>query len=573
MAAGQIVFDLSADDGELRATFKRVEKDADGLAGVAQKIQRNWVAATAALAAVEGARRFIASAIGAASDLNESISKVNVVFGQSAGAIRAWADDAASSMGLSEQAALESAGTFGNLFTAMGIAQTAASSLSMDVVQLAIDLGSFNNIGTDEALLKLRAGLVGEAEPLRTLGININAAAVENKALEMGLAATKAELDDSAKVMARWALITEQSTNAAGDFDRTSDGLANQQKILAAEIDDLTTKLGALAVGPMTDLVGLLIEGTEAADRFANALERVGNKSLFGQRVSDGIDRTADSVWILNDIAWAFEQAKYGADQARHGNFGNLGNNVDDLPADPILMPVDLRAMMTPPPVAPNVYDPGRTVAPSAGWSGDTMFERMAKLAEGTGRVGFEAEKAASSIAKLTEAESARAAIASRQGDELITAYLEGGAAQVAVVREAQQALDAEWATVAEGLTDVLGVQVPDQFRDMWEQILDAQRDGIDAAVEEEERLKRSRMDQGIANMIQMQQAALKWGGGLSQSDVDRLNNPDNFTPGSAAFGGSQNTGVTMHATLIMPSGVAQDLYVESQELARTSGR
>ena len=47
---------------------------------------------------------------------------------------------------------------------------------------LAADLASFNNIDPTEALDKLRSGLVGEAEPLRSVGVLLNEAAVQAKA-------------------------------------------------------------------------------------------------------------------------------------------------------------------------------------------------------------------------------------------------------------------------------------------------------------------------------------------------------------------------------------------------------
>src|SRR5512137_2446889 len=68
-----------------------------------------------------------ALSLDAASDLEESMNKVNVVFGKSAGEIQAWAKTAAESLGMSTQQALEAAGTFGNLFTAMGMGQGPAA--------------------------------------------------------------------------------------------------------------------------------------------------------------------------------------------------------------------------------------------------------------------------------------------------------------------------------------------------------------------------------------------------------------------------------------------------------------
>ena len=71
------------------------------------------------------------AAVNAASDLSESMNKVSVVFGSQAAAVTAWSATSASSFGLTRQQALETAGTFGNLFDAMGIGEEASAGMSM----------------------------------------------------------------------------------------------------------------------------------------------------------------------------------------------------------------------------------------------------------------------------------------------------------------------------------------------------------------------------------------------------------------------------------------------------------
>lgn len=194
--------------------------------------------------ALGNAVRGIGSTINAASDLSESINKTSVVFGDSAQEILEWSKTSATAMGQSQQAALEATATFGNLFTSMGVGRKDAANLSKEMVQLASDLASFNNVSPEEALTALRSGIVGEIEPLRRFGVSLSAAAVEAKAMEMGLAASSKELTEQDKILARYELILQQTANAQGDFARTSSGLANQQRIFAANLRD-----GAAAVG------------------------------------------------------------------------------------------------------------------------------------------------------------------------------------------------------------------------------------------------------------------------------------------------------------------------------------
>lgn len=201
--------------------------------------------------------------IEAASNLSESMNKVDVVFGKNADTIKTWADGAAKAMGLSEQQALEAAGTFGNLFTAMDIGVETSSTMSTELIELASDLASFNNIDPTVALEKLRAGLVGETEPLRTLGVNLSAAAVEAKAMEMGLVGANGELDAAAKAQAAYALILEQTKTAQGDFARTSEGLANSTRIMKAELADAAANLGTMLLPIALKIVNVITSWIE----------------------------------------------------------------------------------------------------------------------------------------------------------------------------------------------------------------------------------------------------------------------------------------------------------------------
>jgi hypothetical protein len=180
-----------------------------------------------------------------ASDLEESKNKVAVVFGEMSDSVLEWSDKSAQAFGTSRRNALEAVGTFGNLFSTMGLTTQQSSEMSIKLVELAGDLASFNNIDPTVALEKLRSGLVGEVEPLRALGINLLATTVQAKAMEMGLADAGGEISQAALAQARYTLILEQTKNAQGDFARTSDGVANSTRIMRAEMEDAMATFGA----------------------------------------------------------------------------------------------------------------------------------------------------------------------------------------------------------------------------------------------------------------------------------------------------------------------------------------
>lgn len=206
-------------------------------------------------------------AIESASDLNETMSKVDVVFGKNAASVQEWAKHSATAFGQSRQQALDAAGTYGALFNAMGIGSQKSTQMSESLVQLAGDLASFNNMDPTVVLDKLRSGLTGETMPLKTLGVNINEAAIRAKAMELGLAGAKDELTAGVKAQATYALILEQTKQAQGDFSRTSDGLANSTRIAKAELADATAQLGQQLLPYAVQAVHWI---SQLIDRFTN---------------------------------------------------------------------------------------------------------------------------------------------------------------------------------------------------------------------------------------------------------------------------------------------------------------
>ena len=201
--------------------FKKALGRASGqLADFGKKVGQIGVATGAAFAAIG------AKSVGLAVDFEESLSKSQQIFGDMAKFVEAGAKDAATAVGLSQAEFLEAASGFGIFGKAAGLGGRELNSFSQDLVTLAADVASFNNLRPEEALEKLQAGLRGSNEPLQSIGVLINAAAVETKALELGLADANGEISEGNKILARSELIYEQlgKSGTLGDFARTSGG-------------------------------------------------------------------------------------------------------------------------------------------------------------------------------------------------------------------------------------------------------------------------------------------------------------------------------------------------------------
>lgn len=221
--------------------------------------------------------------VDSASDLNEALSKNTVVFEDQAKAIEAFSKSADKNLGLSQRQALDAASGFAILGRMSNLTGQKLTNFSTDLTTLAADLASFNNTTTDEAIVALGAGLRGEAEPLRRYGILLSQTALEAKASEMNLwefvtvnGKSKPILSEANKVLARQAIIMEQTALQQGDFARTADGAANKQRILAAEVENTRAQIGQGLLPVYQRLLDAIIPLTEWAGRNADAFVKIG---------------------------------------------------------------------------------------------------------------------------------------------------------------------------------------------------------------------------------------------------------------------------------------------------------
>jgi len=201
-----------------------------------------------------------ASAINAASDLEETGSAIEQVFGpRAARQLDTFARDAAQALGQSRQQALSAAQTFGIFGTSAGLADDDLVDFTTSLVTLAGDLASFNNTTVDTAINALGAALRGESEPIRQYGVLLDAATLKNRALAEGIIETTEEaLTPQQRTLAAYAEILAQTSLQQGDFARTSDGLANSQRVLQADLENFRAELGEQLLPVVQELLPLI---------------------------------------------------------------------------------------------------------------------------------------------------------------------------------------------------------------------------------------------------------------------------------------------------------------------------
>jgi hypothetical protein len=237
---------LLADVAKFGQGLQTAEKDTKDFSNKIGDYSKKMAKAFAVAAAAAGVMvaKFGIDGVKAASDLNEEVSKSEVIFGDAAKEIQDFSKTADRSLGLSQTEALKAASTFATFGKAAGLTGTDLSKFSKKATTLASDLASFYNTNAEDAILAIGAALRGESEPIRKYGVLLDDVTLKEKAREMGIYDGVGALDAQAKSLAAYEVILDQTTDAQGDFSRTSDGLAGQQKILTAQLENLKTTMG-----------------------------------------------------------------------------------------------------------------------------------------------------------------------------------------------------------------------------------------------------------------------------------------------------------------------------------------
>ena len=199
--------------------------------------------------AAAGVGNFLKDSVTAASDLEESLNAVNVSFGDVSGEIIALGENAASRLGLSQGAFNSIATQFSGFASAIGGEGQGVVDFIDTLSTRGADFASVFNLEVDEALGLFQSGLAGETEPLRRFGIDLSAATVEAHAYATGIAEAGTPLTEAQKQQARYSSLLEQTDKVQGDFTNTQDGLANAQRILSANFEDLQASVG----GPLLE--------------------------------------------------------------------------------------------------------------------------------------------------------------------------------------------------------------------------------------------------------------------------------------------------------------------------------
>lgn len=291
-SVGQVELELVLNKGDFDAGLNAISK----LAAKAGKM-------LASAFAVKKIIDFGKECIELSSNLSEVQNVVDTVFPTMNRQIDNFAKNAAAQFGLSETMAKNFTGTFGAMGKAFGFSEGQAYDMATALTGLAGDVASFYNMSQDEAYTKLKSVFTGETESLKSLGVVMTQTALDAFAVANGFGKTTKSMSEAEKVALRFKFVQDQLSAAQGDFMRTSDGWANQVRLLSLQFDSLKAAIGSGLIAVLSPvvrmlniLIGRILTAINALKSFFSMLGGTAKLAINPKGVTAGTDAVAKSA-------------------------------------------------------------------------------------------------------------------------------------------------------------------------------------------------------------------------------------------------------------------------------------
>lgn len=299
---GDLVWKITGDnshlDKSLKDSDKNVKKTGKGFGKLGMMAKAGL--AVAGVAAVAYGKKLL----GMASAAEEVDNKFRVVFKDVKKEADSMAENLANNYGLARTEAKKLMSNTGDILIGFGFASDSALNMANSVNTLAADLGSFNNLPTEDVSRRITAALTGETDGLKALGVVVNQS---DKAFQ---SLVKRKMQDEgitlqqAKAGAILNEIQKQSTNAIGDFARSQGSFANQSKILFANLQNIGEEIGKEMLPGFTKLVSAIVEATSQGGFLLSMFKGVGQYVGF---LAKGV---ANLVIIIGGVSKAMNVNK-----------------------------------------------------------------------------------------------------------------------------------------------------------------------------------------------------------------------------------------------------------------------
>lgn len=301
-ADGSIVIDTKLNNDGFTKGVNGMKKQADGLKSAFGKLGSAIASAFAVKALID----FGKEAIELGSNVAEVQNVVDTAFGDMSYKVESFADTAIQNFGMSRLAAKKTASNYMAMAKGMGVAEEAASDMSVTLAGLSGDVASFYNLEQEEAAQKLAGVFTGEGEALKSIGVVMTETNLQAYALSKGITKQMKDMTQAEKVALRYGFVTDSLALAQGDFAKTSDGWANQTRILSMQWEEFMSIVGQTLITVLAPAVKMLNEIVSSLINVATVINSLVTNMFGGEQeaaaaVSKEIDGNVESQEAMTE--------------------------------------------------------------------------------------------------------------------------------------------------------------------------------------------------------------------------------------------------------------------------------
>ena len=196
-----------------------------------------------------------------------------------------------------------------SMFKGQGINKDASYTMSESLTKAGYDIASLYNLSVKEAMDKIKSGIAGQVESLRTIGVDVSESSLSKVLNEVGIDRSVQQLSYAEKEVARYIAIIEQAGQAQGDFAKTFESPANQIRVFQNQLIELKQVAGSFIVNAFG---GIIVWANAIIMAIKEIIKSIA--SLFGYDLSSGgSNNLADSIGVSdlnNGLSGATKKAK-----------------------------------------------------------------------------------------------------------------------------------------------------------------------------------------------------------------------------------------------------------------------
>ena len=231
-----------------------------GQAGKGLDAFENKVGKASKVAAVAGGAVLAlgAKAVSAASDLEQASGAVESIFKGQSAAVDELGRNASRAVGLSNSAYQQTAAVLGAQLKNLGTSENELVGTTDRLISLGADLAATFGGTTQDAVNALSAAFRGERDPIEKYGVSIKQTQVNAWLAANGMSGLEGQAKTTAEAQATLALITDQTSDARGQFGRESGTVAHQQQVAKASYEDSAAAIGKGLLPTMAILAAAL---------------------------------------------------------------------------------------------------------------------------------------------------------------------------------------------------------------------------------------------------------------------------------------------------------------------------